>query len=468
MSEPLLIRGARLLSMAPGVGEQAADILVRNGRIVAIGPSIEAPDTAVINAHGMIALPGFVDTHRHVWQTQLRTMATDWSLHDYVIYMRMIASTFYTADDVYLGNHVGALEALDAGITTLVDHCHILNTPDHAEEAVRGLQDAGIRAIFCYGTYVNQPRVPMDVPSDPNWRADTAKRLRNGRLSSDSGLVRFGFAPEVETMSPEAVSAELSLARSLQAAAISCHAGVGAYDKGQRTVEHLGKAGLLGPDLLFIHGAAFTDGELDLIRSSGGGISATPETELQMGMGFPVAQRAFERGVKVGLGVDIVSNYSGDMFMPMRLGLQATRGLRNLENYERKGKAPLRIGPPAADILRMATLGGAEAIRMESQIGSLEVGKRADIILVRTDALHMTPAHDAVGALVLNARPSDIDTVLVDGRAVKRNGTLVAGDWPAIRKRFTDSCTRIVAGVRSVDTAQASANFRARWGDRLA
>jgi cytosine/adenosine deaminase-related metal-dependent hydrolase len=468
MTEALLIRGARLVSMAPRAGEQVSDILVDSGRIVAIGPSLQAPGAAVIDAHGMIAAPGFVDTHRHVWQTQLRTIATDWSLYDYVVYMRMIASTFYTADDVYLGNHVGALEALDAGVTTLVDHCHIINTPDHAEEAVRGLEDAGIRAIFCYGTYVNQPRVSMDVPADPNWRAEAATRLRHGRLSSDGGLVRFGFAPEIETMSPETVRAELSLARSLDAVAISCHAGTGAYDRGLRTVERLGEAGLLGPDLLFVHGAAFTDGELGLIRSSGGGLSVTPETELQMGMGFPVAQRAYELGVKVGLGVDIVSNYSGDMFMPMRLGLQATRGLRNLENYERKGKAPLRIGPPAADLLRMATLGGAEAIRMERQIGSLEVGKRADIILVRTDALHMTPAHDAVGALVLNARPSDIDMVLVDGRAVKKDGKLVAGHWPTIRKRFTDSCARIVEGVRSVDPTEHAANFRARWGDQLA
>jgi cytosine/adenosine deaminase-related metal-dependent hydrolase len=460
VTQPLLISGGRVLAMADGAREEAADVLVANGRIAAIGPGISAPDAELIDAAGMIVAPGFVDTHRHVWQTQLRTLATDWSLFDYFVLMRTIASTFYTAEDAYLGNYVGALEALDAGVTTLVDHCHILNTSEHAEEAARGLQDAGIRAVFCFGTYANDPRVPMDVPADPDWRVEAARRLRAGRLSSDTALVRFGFAPfEAEAVPLEMLAAEIDLARSLGAAAISCHVAMGAYDSGAHVVEKLGAKGLLGPDLLFVHGAALTDHELDLIRDSGAAISSTPETELQMGMGFPVAQRAFEHGVRVGLGVDIVSNYSGDMFMPMRLGLQSTRALRNLEDYQRQGKAPAVVSPTAARVLRMATLGGAEAIHLENQIGSLEVGKRADIILVRTDSIHMTPAHDAVGALVLNARPSDVDTVFVDGQPVKRHGKLTA-DWPAQRPRFVSSCERLIEGYRSVDPSQSAADAR--------
>ncbi|MFI4975757.1 MAG: amidohydrolase family protein [Caulobacterales bacterium] len=461
MSRTVLVRGGRVLTMAPGAGERTADILIVDGLIAAIDAGISAPDAEVIEAGGMIVAPGFVDTHRHVWQTQLRTIATDWSLFDYFVLMRLIASTFYTADDAYLGNYIGALEALDAGVTTLVDHCHILNTPDHAEEAARGLQDAGGRAIFCFGTFVNEPRVPMDVPADPHWRIETAQRLRKGRLSSDSDLVRFGFAPyEATAMPVEALVSEIELARSLGAAAISCHVAMGAYDSGFRLVERLGELGALGPDLLFVHGAALTDHELELIKASGAGISSTPETELQMGMGFPVAQRAHEHGVRVGLGVDIVSNYSGDMFMPMRLGLQSTRALRNLENYERRGKAPAVIGPVAAEVLRMATIGGAEAVHMESQIGSLEVGKSADLILVRTDAIHMTPSHDAVGALVLNARPSDIDTVLVAGQALKRGGKLAMADWPVLRGRFVSSCERIIQGYRSVDATALATQAR--------
>jgi cytosine/adenosine deaminase-related metal-dependent hydrolase len=455
----LLIRGGRLVAMT-GAREMRADILVDGRTIVAIAPDM-AVEAEIIDARGSIVMPGFVDTHRHVWQTQLRTLATDWSLFDYLVEMRYVYSTFYTAEDAYLGNLVGALEALDAGVTTLVDHCHIVNTPEHADDAARGLQDAGIRAIFCYGTFVNPPRVPMAVPSDPGWRREAARTLRRGRLADDRGLVRFGFAPfEAEAMTPQDLAGEIRLARELGAAAISCHAALGPYDSGRgHIVEHLHAASLLGPDLLFVHGASFTDHELKLISDAGAALSSAPETELQMGMGFPVAHRARSQQVKVGLGVDIVSNYAGDMFMPMRLGLQSTRALRNAEFGARR-RAPGVIEPDALSVLRMATLGGAEAIRMEGQIGSLEVGKSADIAIIDTGAIHMTPAFDAVGAIVLNARPTDVRTVLVNGKVVKREGALVGVDWPALRTRFQASAERIVAGFRTVDIAPIAAAAR--------
>lgn len=448
----ILIKGGRVLTMTNAT-ERAADILIENGKITAIEANINA-DAEVIDATGSIVMPGFVDTHRHVWQTQLRTVATDWSLFDYFVQMRLSYSTFYTAEDAYLGNFVGALEALDAGVTTLVDHCHILNTPEHAEEAARGLQDAGIRAIFCYGTFGNAPRVPMTVPSDPAWRYQTARDIRARWLADDKGLVRFGFAPsEAEAMPIEDLITEIKLARELGAAAISLHAAMGPYAFNVRVVENLHERGLLGPDLLFVHGAAFTDLELKLIADSGGAISATPETELQMGMGFPVAWRAQSHKVKTGLGVDIVSNYAGDMFMPMRLGLQSTRAHRN-EEFGHRGTAPKRITPDAYSALRMATAGGADAIRMGHQVGTLEVGKAADIAIISTDAIHMSPAFDPVGAIVLNARPSDIRTVLVNGRVVKRNGALVGIDWPTLRTKFMSSAERIMAGFKTVNVPE--------------
>jgi cytosine/adenosine deaminase-related metal-dependent hydrolase len=453
-----LIKGGRVLAMTDR-SERAADILVENDRIVAIEPDI-ATDAEIIDAQDSIVMPGFVDTHRHVWQTQLRTTATDWSLFDYFVQMRLGYSTFYTAEDAYLGNLVGALEALDAGITTLVDHCHILNTPEHAEEAARGLQEAGLRAIFCYGTFPNAPRVPMNVPSDPGWRHAAARELRRTRLADGKGLVRFGFAPsEAEAMPFEELCAEIRLARELGAAAISLHSAMGSYAFDAQLVAKLKAEGLLGPGILFVHGSAFTDEELRMIADAGAAISATPETELQMGMGFPVAWRASEHNVRTGLGVDIVSNYSGDMFSPMRLGLQSTRALRN-DAYEKRGKAPARITPDAMSALRLATIGGAEAIHMEHEIGTLEVGKRADIIVIDTTAMHLTPAFDAVGAVVLNARPGDISTVLVNGRIVKRDGALTGVNWPALRTRFAASATRIMEGFQTIDLPELANSAR--------
>jgi cytosine/adenosine deaminase-related metal-dependent hydrolase len=218
----------------------------------------------------------------------------------------------------------------------------------------------------------------------------------------------------------------------------------------------MGDAGLLGEDLLLVHGAALTDRELALARDAGAGISSTPETELQMGMGFPVAWRALAAGARASLGIDIVSNYAGDMFAQMRLALQTGRALAN-EALAARGRAPRDVRPKAREALRLATLGGAEAVGLERRIGSLAVGKDADLVLVRTDGINLAPATDPVGAIVLNATTGDVDTVLVGGRVVKRGGRLVGVDWPALRERLERSRDRIVAGFRSVDLAEVEA-----------
>lgn len=452
MTEQILIRGGRVLTMVPGSAEVRADILVRGERIVEIAPSLDVADATVVDAAGMIVLPGFVDTHRHVWQTQLRTVATDWSLFDYFTQMRLLYSAFYEPDDVYLGNHVGALEALDAGITTVVDHCHILHTPEHTDEAVRGLTESGIRALFCYGLF-DSPSYREDAKRSAltnGWRHDDARRVRRDLLTSDDARVVMGFAPaEIDANSYETNVAEIRFARELAARRISCHVAMGAYDSGQRFVERMGRDGLLAEDMLFVHGASLTDDELGRMADSGAAVSATPETEMQMGMGFPVALRARDAGVRSSLGIDIVSNYSGDMFAQMRLCLQASRALDN-RDYESRGRAPRTIRLKARDVLELATRGGAEAAGLASRVGTLEAGKQADIVLIRTDSIHMTPATDAVGAVVLNANSGDVDTVMVAGRVVKKDGRLVGVDWPALSARLHASSRRIIDGMQSI------------------
>jgi cytosine/adenosine deaminase-related metal-dependent hydrolase len=455
VSRRTLLRGGRVLTMVPGAREARLDVLIDGERISDVAPRLAVDDADVVDASGMIVLPGFVDTHRHVWQTQLRTVATDWSLFDYFAQMRLMYSAFYEPDDVYLGNHVGALEAVSSGITTLVDHCHILHTPEHSDEAVRGLDESGIRAVFCYGLF-DSPSYredPRRASLKEGWRRDDARRIRRDRLSSGDARVTMGFAPfEIDARPYDVNADEIAFARELGAQRISCHVAMGSYDAGHRFVERLGKEGLLGEDLLFVHGAALTDDELRMMADSGAAVSATPETEMQMGMGFPVALRARDAGVRSSLGVDIVSNYSGDMFAQMRLCLQASRALDNRE-FERRDRAPRRIRLTARDVLDLATRGGAEAAGLASRAGTIEAGKQADLVMIRTDAIHMTPAIDAVGAVVLNANASDVDTVFVGGRCLKKNGKLVGVDWPALSKRLHASSERIVAGMRSVPLA---------------
>jgi cytosine/adenosine deaminase-related metal-dependent hydrolase len=407
-----------------------ADLSIEEGRIAAIGDAIAPPpDATVIDADGAIVAPGFVDTHRHVWQTQLRGVAADWSLLDYFVNMRMRYAPVYEAEDAYLGNLLGAVEALDAGVTTVVDHCHVINSPDHADGALAGLSESGIRAVFAYGSFDNFHKGPpgvLDRNAPGNeWRTADFERIAARISCRPDDRIRLGYAPsEGEALPWEQFVEEIALARRVGAHAISVHVAMGGYDQGKRCVTRLADAGLLDRDLLFVHGAALRDEELAAMAQTGAGLSVTPETEMQMGMGYPAAFRAAAAGVRCGLGVDIVSNYAGDMATAARMALQLERARRN-DAIAGQGQIPLAITPRAAEAYRLATLGSAEAIGLAREIGSLAPGKAADIIIVRTDTPATAPSTDPVATLLFYARPADVDTVIVGGRIVKRSGQIV-------------------------------------------
>ena len=449
-----LIKGGTVVSMDADIGTGALDVLVEDDTITRVDRDIMAPRAEVIDASNAIVSPGFIDTHRRVWQTQLRSVATDWSLFDYFVQMRSIYSGFYNAEDVYLGNHIGVLEALNAGITTVVDHCHILNSPEHTDCALRGHLDAGIRSVFCYGTFGNPTHWGPKPDLAEDWRIADARRT--ARTLDEHPLVTFGFAPQEVTAMPfGAACEEIAFARELGAHRISCHVSMGRYDNGFEFVRQLGDAGLLGQDLLFVHGSTLTETELGMMADSGAAVSVTPETELQMAMGHPVAVRAQAAGVRTSLGIDIVSNYSGDMQAQMRLLLQAQRGA---ENEQLEGP-PKKIRFSANEVLTLATMGGATSLGWEEKLGSLTPGKQADIVVTRCDDINMVPSIDPVGLLVLNANPSNVDTVLVAGEYRKRDGQLVGVDWPDLRDRLRASSARIVEGFESVDLAALEAQL---------
>ena len=453
MSGDILIRGGRLVTMVDGSpDEQPGDLLIQNGKIadILVGAA-HPPGVEVIDAAGMIVLPGFVDTHRHTWQTQLRTVAADWTLFDYVVRMRSVYSAFYTPEDAYLGNLLGALEAINAGVTTVADHSHLVNSPEHADRLIGALEDSGVRAIFCYGFFVNPRHNPFSQEPGPGWRYDDVRRIIKGRTSSDGNRVTVGVSPqEPEAVPPEILHNEIRLCREVGAQTISMHVALGNYDGGGRVVEKLGRAGLLGPDMLFVHGASLTPGELDAIASCGAGLSSTPETELQMGMGQPIAFSARERGVRTSLGIDIVSNYAGDMFAQMRLALQSARALDNQRLAERH-QAPRRLGLKVKDALLLATIGGSKALNLENRVGALEKGKAADIVLIRTDSISLTPSPDAIASVVLGAGVADVDTVIIDGVVRKRAGKLVGVDLPLLLGRLRESASRIASDYSTVD-----------------
>lgn len=446
----ILIKGGRLLTMdwTPGAMEKA-DVLVRDGLIKGIGPGLEAPDAEVIEAGDTIIMPGFVDCHRHMWQTQLRAITADWSLFDYSSRIRSVYTSFYDPEDAYLGTYAGYLEAINAGVTTIVDHSHIMNTPDHADEVVRATLESGIRGILCYGMYGNAKPDQVLTPAvlmSPDWHYEDAKRLKGKYFNADYSRVTMGIAlTEAEFFPIELSRKELGFARDLGARRISAHVGMGGMSKNTRYIERLKKAGLMGEDILFIHGWNLTDNELRICAQYKAAVINTPETELQMGMGYPVSWRALSAGGRSGLGIDIVSNQSADMFTQMRLNIQVQRALQN-DKLIRANMMPRVISPTVRQVLELATIRGAESIGLASCTGGITVGKEADIILVRADTINMFPVNDPVNAIVLSANVGDIDTVMVGGNILKRGGKLVGVDLAKVREKIEKSRDKIIEG----------------------
>lgn len=450
--------------MDPAIGiRKSCDLLIEGNTITKVEPNIAGfpSDAEVIDASASIICPGFLDLHHHMWQQLLRTVATDWSLLDYFTVIRNCYGSLFTPEDVYTSNHVACLDLFNHGVTTVVDHCHILNSPAHTDAAIKALKDSGIRGVFCYGLYDNPPlpadHAKMDT-ADPSFsdkakKAD-AQRARNEHFTKDNkwenNLVTFGFAPnELEVMKLDELKSEIDFARSLGSTIVTGHVGLGRYDMGLELVQKLADGKYLAPDLLFSHGAAWTDAECDALAKFKSGVVSTPDTDLQMGMGMSVAFRAKDHGCRVGLGIDVVCNQGNDMVQQGRLLLQAERQLNNQE-----GDVPLDIKRKTEDVLRMMTLGGAEALGIEHLTGSLTPGKRADVVVVKCDDLNVVPVSDPVGLIILNSNSSNISDVLVDGRFVKKNGKVVAisgeGVWEKLKKEINERSARLVKDAETV------------------
>ncbi|SEK79683.1 Cytosine/adenosine deaminase [Blastococcus sp. DSM 46786] len=444
---------------------QVADVLVEGGRVRTVSAEpLPVDGAAVIEGTGRILLPGFVDGHRHVWQTALRGLAGDWSLFEYLVHVRNVYSPRYTAADVHAGSYAGYLEALDAGITTVVDFSHAMRAPGHADAVVDAMQSSGIRGVLAYGmSHVPEPgENPLRAQVESTWRHDDVRRLRGGPLASDDGRVLLGLATADlgEFLPLQIVRRDLDLGRELGLRRITIHASHGAATRHARLVRRLHRAGLLGTDLLFAHGTGWSTDELRYLADSGAGVVSTPESELQMGMGLPVLARAQARGIPVGLGADVVSGNGGDLFAQMRLALQATRFSDN-EQLARSGRVPAHLTLRAVDVLRAATVDGARAVGLGEVTGSITPGRAADLVLIRADGLATAPVNDAVGTVVLQATPATVETVLVGGEVVKRDGRLVGVDRQAAVAAVEKSRDRLLADVDPAAVAALERAFAA-------
>jgi cytosine/adenosine deaminase-related metal-dependent hydrolase len=431
MTTRTLLRNGHVISMDPAVGDlPQGDILVEDGGIVDVRPEISA-DAEVLDMTGRIVIPGFVDTHRHTWEAPIRGVAPDATLDDYFVEVLDTFAPLYTPEDVYAANLAGALECLNAGITTLVDWSHINNTPDHPDAAIQGLAESGIRAQYAYGS-ANTSLADYWFESKIAIPADDVRRIRARHFASDDGLLTMALA----TRGPgfcvnDVVAAEWALAREL-GIPITVHVAMGRLAGRFGMVKQLHGMGLLGPDTTYVHCCYLSEEEWRMVADSGGTVSVAPQVELQMGHGWPPVMQAIEHGLRPSLSVDVVTTVPGDMFTQIRAAFGAERARVNADCWQANMPVPDTM-LTARQMLEIATVDGAHVAGLEDRTGSLTPGKRADIVAIDATALNVAPVHDAAAAVTLCADVSNVDTVLADGVIHKRDGKLLADTGRALR-----------------------------------
>ncbi|MFC5951136.1 amidohydrolase family protein [Pseudonocardia lutea] len=437
-----LIRGGHVLTMDPTLGDlPTGDVLVEDGVIAAVAPSLEVSDAEVIDAAGHLVLPGLVDTHRHTWQSLVRGICGDWTLGDYYFGIRLGISPAFTADDVRLGNRLGALDALNAGVTTLLDFSHCNNTPEHSDGAVQGLLDTGIRAAFCYGFFESSPEATRF--GDHSARLKDFHRIADTYFTSD-GLLTLGVSlSELFGLPWDRTVAELAAARERRALIVN-HTGCVWGSVLTGGVGELDALGLLGPDMVHVHCNTLDDAEWDALARSGGKVSISVETELNMGMGRPVFARCRRHGLAPTLSADVISLNSGDLWHEMRFGLGFTRW-EATEAVNLANAMPETVTTSAKEALGWSTVNAADALGLGDRIGSLTPGKRADLQLVGGTGIEQHPRIDPYATLVFQTTTADVRTVLVDGRVVKRDGLLTGVDLPRLAVE-ADTAAQAVLG----------------------
>ena len=418
-------------------------VLVENGVIKAVGRAADFTnvDAEVIDAGGGVIMPGMIDTHRHTCAAILRGIGADHSLLQLInnAFTRYFPVT--SAEDLHTTCLVGALEALDNGVTTVLDCCEICKSFEHAQANMQALVDSGIRGFFSYGMNDEEyPGLAAGLGAHAARLADVARLHDQGNdlMQVAMGLSHPGTVPFDET------ETEIRFAR--ERGMLCCsHTGAPKHTILNNGIRERADRGLMLPGHVYIHCTSLTHREWRLVAETGGKVSIAPETEMQMAMGIPPFRACMDHGIDISISTDTVHAGSPDLLSQMRLGLQMQRCLDNEEALN-KGVFPMRIGLSVRDALIWGTRNGADALGLANHVGTLAPGKKADIVVV-TLRRALSPSSYPLGTTVLHASGADVDTVMVDGCIRKRHGELVGHDLNAIRKRAKAAFDRINEGM---------------------
>jgi 5-methylthioadenosine/S-adenosylhomocysteine deaminase len=428
MTDSVLFRNGTVLTMDDRhTVLPNADVLVIDQRIAEVGAGLTAPEGAtVIDATGGILMPGMIDTHRHMWQTAMRGYGADWTLTQYFVWYYLESGKLFRPEDIHAGNLLSALEAIDAGVTTTVDWSHGLQTVEHADAAVDALQAVPGRFVLAYG---NIQQGPWQWSATPEFRDFVSRRFTSG-----DDMLGFQMAFDVTGDPAFPEKAAFEVAREL-GVPVTTHAGVwgATNDDGIRLMhEH----GFMTPQTIYVHSATLNQDSYHRIAATGGSVSVATESEQSAGQGYPPTWALRDHGIPVSLSQDTSVWWSADLFSAMRTTLGADRSREHMEAH-RKAETVTHLHLRAEQVVDWATRGGSKALGMDSVVGSLEPGKKADVVLLKNDdSPAMFPILNPYGHVAFQAQRGDVHTVLVNGRIVKRDHKLVGADLAAAREKI--------------------------------
>jgi cytosine/adenosine deaminase-related metal-dependent hydrolase len=439
-----LIKNGQLVTMDRAGEIPGGDVLIEGDKIAAVGKNIDAADAEVIDASQMIVLPGLINGHLHTWQTGLRGLAADWTVAEYMKAMHRGLATLFKPDDIYIGNLMGALNQLNNGVTTLVDWYHNNPTPAHTDAAIRGLEEAGIRALFLHGSPKPDPKPGQKHFSEVPMPRGEVERLRKGKFASGEGLMTFGLAILGPYYSTYDVTVEdLKLAREFDLLA-SMHVG-GGTGKVPDGFERLLADKMVDRHLTVVHGNDIAPDTVRRISDKGGTFTVTAEIELQMGYGDPLTGILHAKGAPISIGTDVEPAVGSDMFTCMRMTLQHERHRAITTQWVEKGSRPDSMAITCRDALSWITTDAAKIAGLDQRIGSLTPGKQADVTMLRATDINMSPTQDLIGCVVMQANPANVDTVMVAGRIMKRGGRPLYQNLPKKLAELKSSGDRIIA-----------------------
>jgi cytosine/adenosine deaminase-related metal-dependent hydrolase len=406
-----VIKGAYVITIDDKLGEiENGSVHVRDGAIVAVGRDLRTTGAKAIDGRGMIVLPGLVDTHWHMWHTICRNFAGDTRETGFFPTITRFA-THMQPLDMYNTARLAAAEAINSGITTVHDWCHNNRSREHPEGELRALAETGIRAQFSLGQMIDQPDdtlMPLDIVGEihDDWKMYAAEGLITLGMAW-RGMFRNSWAPD------KIWQEEFAFARDRKLP-LTVHIGTLKSRTGHVEAHYENK--LLGPDINVVHACSASPDEIKMIADTGSTMSILEQSELRGGWGMPLLSEFLDAGVPTALGVDsvaIVGNCNLFNLLKIAAGVENVKSLTEFKYTARR-------------MLKLGTLDAAKVLGLDDRIGSLTPGKRADIVMVSTDALNMAPYTDPANMLIESTMPENVDTVVVDGRILKQGGKLAA------------------------------------------